>query len=212
MLNLNEAAALMNKVYYQTHTVQIKEQIDIKGVQAYLVDGDILVIPGTNQFSDWFRFNFDVYDLFGGQSDGWEVAAGDSGARWHAGFLEHAMTVYAFAKTLRPKFIIGHSLGAASAQIVGSSLQIPTIGFASPKPNKGRQRLKGEEFVLNICRTDDTVCHVPMGFLGFRHVGNTYWISPDGINVGEDHRIDEYIELMSENRVAQHLPATWPKG
>ena len=102
-MNVLEAAELVRTVYYEKNASRIRHQIDVKGVQAAFLEGEILVIPGTNEFSDWFRFNFDVYDLFGGESEGFEVSRGDSGARWHAGFLEHAQTVYAFAKPLRPK-------------------------------------------------------------------------------------------------------------
>ena len=210
-LRIRDAADYVNYAYNRPDEDDIKESISLKGVQAYLLKNDTLVIPGTNEFSDWYRFNFDVYDLFGGQSEGFEIAQGDSGARWHAGFLEHAMTVYAFAKPLKPKFIVGHSLGAASAQIVGSSLRVPTIAFASPKTNRGDQILRGEEYVVNFCRTDDTVCHVPPGFLGFRHVGKTVWLNPKGINFGEDHRIDQYIALMGEDHIKEFLPITWPE-
>ncbi len=54
-----------------------------------------------------------------------QAATGDSGKHaWHAGFLKHAQTVHASVSGMPepPKLIIGHSLGAASAQIVGASL------------------------------------------------------------------------------------------
>ena len=185
--------------------------IDVRGVQAeYLKDGT-LVIPGTNELSDWFEFNFDLVSSSGNEGHGFEVSPGDSGARWHAGFLEHAQLVYAFAKPLKPKLIIGHSLGAASAQIVGTSLRTPTIAFASPRTHRGRTQIPGEGWVVNICRTDDTVCHVPPNFLGFRHVGSRYWISPNEVNDGEDHRMDNYIALMETKRIKDKLPATWPR-
>jgi hypothetical protein len=203
-----DAAKVMQAVYDETNDDDVKMRIDIRGVQAvYLKDGT-LVIPGTNELSDWFEFNFDVISPTMGH--GFEIVPGDSGAQWHAGFLEHAQTVYAFAKPLRPKLIIGHSLGAASAQIVGMSLKTPTIAFASPRTNRGNVRLGGEGWVVNLCRADDTVCHVPPNFLGFRHIGSVYWMMPEEIHEGEDHRIDKYLALIDKAPHKDRLPATWP--
>ncbi|SLN45302.1 hypothetical protein PSA7680_02314 [Pseudoruegeria aquimaris] len=157
-LKLSDAAETMRQIYCDPAAAEVEVSLDIRGVQVYFLKNGTLVIPGTNEFSDWFEFNFDV---FGTEGHGFEVAQGDSGAVWHAGFLEHAQTVFSFAKPLKPKFIIGHSLGAASAQIVGSSLRIPTIAFASPRTNRGEKRFSGAGWVLNICRVDDTVCQVP---------------------------------------------------
>ncbi|PYE85493.1 hypothetical protein [Pseudoroseicyclus aestuarii] len=210
-MEIINAANLIKEIYSSRDRIDVHTEIDLSGVQAAYLNDGTLIIPGTNEFSDWYRFNFDVYDLFGGTAEGFDVARGDSGASYHAGFLEHATTVYAFAKPLKPKLIIGHSLGAASAQIVGSSLQIPALCFASPKTLRSSQRIKGEDFVMNICRSDDTVCHVPMGFLGFRHIGKTLWLNPQGSNAGQDHRIDEYLELMEHEVFEDLLPKGWPE-
>lgn len=208
-LALEEAAALIRDAYAGTLGDRVHTPIDIRGVQAvYLTDGT-LVIPGTNEFSDWFDFNLN----FGGEitdGHGFEVAPGDSGTRWHAGFLEHAQIVYSFAKGLRPKFIVGHSLGAASAQIVGTSLQVPTIAFASPQTCGSSARLPGEGWVINLCRVDDTVCHVPPRFLGFRTIGSRYWLSPDEPNPGEDHRIENYMAMLGLRKVRDRVPMAWP--
>lgn len=209
-MELLEAAHVVQDIYKNPNSRDVEEQIDINGVQAYVLKGGILVIPGTNEFSDWFDFNFDVFDSGGSESHGFSVVSGDSGVKWHAGFLEHAQYVYAFAKPQKLKLVIGHSLGAASAQIVGWSLGLPTIAFASPKTCRGVSKLDGTEKVLNLCRSDDTVCHVPPGFLRFKHVGKTIWMNPDGIDFGEDHRIDEYIEIMKEPRFKELLPKSWP--
>ncbi|NIZ09844.1 hypothetical protein [Pseudooceanicola sp. HF7] len=202
-----QAAETMERIYAGTDHPDVVEQIDLNGVQAvYLSDGT-LVIPGTNEPSDWTRFNF---NLFGDARHGFATLTGDSGTAWHAGFLAHAQMVYAFAKPLKPRCIIGHSLGAGSAQIVGASLKVPTIAFAAPRPRRHNSRLAGEDHVLNICRTDDTVCHVPFNFLGFRHVGGTSWISPEVVNEGEDHRIANYLDLMRDPVLSRRMPKTWP--
>lgn len=206
---LIDAAATMQAVYDGTGSADVQMRIDIRGVQAvYLKDGT-LVIPGTNELADWFEFNFNLVSPTDGH--GFEVVPGDSGAQWHAGFLEHAQTVYAFAKPLQPKLIVGHSLGAASAQIVGLSLRVPTIAFASPRTHRGKTRLAGEGWVVNICRADDSVCHVPPNFLGFRHIGSVYWIAPEQIEDGIDHGVDHYIALLGAEKAKSRLPATWPR-
>ncbi|MCR8548108.1 hypothetical protein M4578_09725 [Salipiger sp. P9] len=204
------AADYIRDAYAKDLGDRIHTSIDIRGVQAHYLKDGTLVIPGTNELSDWFDFNLQ----FGGtpmDGHGFEVVPGDSGTLWHGGFLEHAQIVYTFAKGLRPKFIVGHSLGAASAQIVGASLSTPTIAFASPKTCKSRSQMPGEGWVMNICRIDDTVCHAPPAFLGFRNVGSLYWLSPDEVNPGEDHKIGNYIELLKLKRVQERVPTAWPR-
>lgn len=200
-MSLTEAAEIMQATYHGTTGDETVSGFDVAGAQAVLLkrgDRRILVIPGTNERSDWTDFNFDLL-------------AGDSGTNWHAGFMRHARLVYTFAKMADPHFIIGHSLGAASAQIVGMSLRRPTIAFASPRPMRSREQPPGAGWVVNICRTDDAVCWVPPPLLGFHHVGSSYWLSPDEPHVGEDHRIDKYISLLGLARIAEHVPQVWPR-
>ncbi|MGX9355365.1 hypothetical protein ACS3SW_09440 [Roseobacteraceae bacterium S113] len=210
-LGVLEACDIIEASYEKTNGADVLHEIDIRGVQAQYLKSGVLVIPGTNEMSDWFDFNLNV----AGQTmdgHGFEVVPGDSGSMWHAGFLEHAQIVYTFAKGLRPKFIVGHSLGAASAQIVGTSMGVPTINFASPQTLKGRpsNRLRKEGWVVNFCRLDDTVCHVPPKFLGFRTLGSRYWLTPDEINVGEDHHISNYRSILKTKKVQDRVPLQWP--
>ncbi|SIS83110.1 hypothetical protein SAMN05421759_104138 [Roseivivax lentus] len=209
-LKVLDAADLIRDAYANDLGDRVQTAIDIRGVQAYFLKDGTLVIPGTNEFSDWFDFNlrFGNVDV---QGHGFEVVPGDSGTLWHGGFLEHAQIVYTFAKGLRPKFIVGHSLGAASAQIVGASLAVPSIAFASPKTCRSRQRMPGEGWVLNICRIDDAVCHVPPSFLGFRTIGSHYWLTPPEADADEDHRIHNYKELLRLARVKERVPTEWPR-
>lgn len=210
-LNVLDACDMIEAAYDGSNSPDVEHQIDIRGVQAMYLKSGVLVIPGTNEMSDWFDFNLDIA---GSVTDGhgFEVVPGDSGSHWHAGFLEHAQIVYTFAKGLRPKFIVGHSLGAASAQIVGTSLGVPTIGFASPQTLRGAptNRLGKEGWVVNFCRVDDTVCHVPPKFLGFRTLGSRYWLSSDTINVGQDHSIDNYRSILKLKKTQDRVPMIWP--
>ena len=113
---------------------------------------------------------------------------GDSGAYWHKGWMRQARILYAFALLHKPKFIVGHSLGAAIAQIVGASLNIPTLCFASPRPYWGWKKVLHWEVVQNIIRKDDRVCYLPfkpkgllklvVGPWQFRHVGWVTTLTP----------------------------------
>lgn len=189
--------------------LDVVERIDIEGVQAVTLKGGVMVVLGANEIADWFDYNLDFIPGPESEHVGFSVIPGDSGARWHAGFLEHARFVYAFAKPQRPKLIAGHSLGAAAAQIVGASLGVPAIGFGSPRPLRQRRQFRGEGWVLNVCRSDDTICYVPPGFLGFRHVGSVRWLTPPQPDPGEDHSMDEYIEVLEAGH-GSTLPETWP--
>ena len=208
-LNMLDAARMVEETYAGSNKSDIETSIDVAGVQAVYLKNGVLVIPGTNEFSDWFDFNLNINDK-AVSGHGFEVVAGDSGALWHAGFLEHAQMVYMFAKGVRPKFIVGHSLGAASAQIVGMSIRTPTIAFASPQTCRSRDRLQNEGWVVNVCRIDDAVCHVPPKFLGFRTIGSRYWMKPDELDADEDHKISNYAALLKLKRIQEQVPVDWP--
>ena len=210
-IDVAEAARLMQSVYYNLRSVDLIDQIDIRGAQAYLLKGDILVIPGTNEHADW-GYNLHVSEQNGAEVHGFRVIAGDSGRQWHAGFLRHAEFIFGFAKRARPKFIVGHSLGGASAQILGVSLSVPTVTFGAPRPLRASTPLPGEGWILNLCRIDDEVCRLPPTMLGFRHVGSLRWLQPAEAHVGEDHRIDNYIEIMGEEKVAARVEGQWPRA
>ncbi|WP_227267637.1 alpha/beta hydrolase family protein [Roseobacter weihaiensis] len=210
-ISLLDAAQIMEDTNNETNADDLHTAIDVAGVQAYYLKSSILVIPGTNELSDWFDFSLDFAGI-DHDGHGFDVVAGDSGTLWHGGFLEHAQRVYMFAKGLRPKLIIGHSLGAASAQIVGMSLRVPTIAFASPQTSRrsNRERLPHEGWVINLCRVDDTVCYLPPKILGFRTIGSRYWLIPDKVDDEDDHRIAAYTALLKLKRVKDRVPTHWP--
>jgi hypothetical protein len=200
-MKIVEAAQLMAKAYYDKTSLGADVSISLRGMEAhFLRSSGTLIIEGTNSFDDWFDYNF---DLFGDLS----TVAGDSGARYHQGFYNHAMRAYAFAKPFKDqiRLVLGHSLGAASAQIAGPSLGKRTIAFASPRP-----LLRGDpvspHLVTNYCREDDLVCEVPPGLfggaIGFQHIGAVVWMKPEKRHAGEDHRIDKYIQMFT-NEMAQ---------
>ena len=192
-MQIADACDLIQKAYEGKLGSRLKVPLDLDGAQAYLLKDDTLVIPGTNEVSDWGDFNFDV-------------TSGDSGRTWHAGFMKHARIVYPFAKAGGAKRVLGHSLGAASAQIIGCSLGIPALCFASPRPLRGKKKFKGEHRVINVCRFDDAVCYFPFGFLNFRHLGKVHWISPGEPQSEGSHTIPDYLRVLGTGKIKPKLP------
>ena len=183
------AAARLIVLDYAGALPNVLERIDLNGVQSaiFLVGEEkVLLIRGTNQMSDWLRYNFNFLP---------ENAPGDH-YKWHGGFLRHAQIAYAFAKNKGVTLVIGHSLGAAAACIVATSLAIPAITFATPRPLFGPELPPSSSLIVNYCRVDDLVAMVPPSFLGFGHCGQVHWLETHGNHVGEDHRIQHYIELL----------------
>ncbi|MEM7438344.1 MAG: hypothetical protein AAF393_02005 [Pseudomonadota bacterium] len=194
-----DAAALIDAAYEDALGSSTQKKPDSDGVQAYLMRDGTLVIPGTNELSDWRRYNMNVYDR--------KIADAGGGYRFHSGFLRHASAIYTWVKNKRVKRVTGHSLGAASGQILGAKLNLPVINFASPKVSLKRYRYSNEIQILNFNRKDDRVTKAPRW--GFRHVGQVVWLSQPGGNFGGDHKVARYVELLKDPRYA-HLPKRWP--
>lgn len=196
-MNVLEAAKLMEAVYQAKPTQSGDQSISLGNVQAHYVSAEkALVIEGTNEPEDWVLYNFNLFFSMA-------PTQGDSRSWYHAGFMNHARIVFGWAKMFADKIdvVIGHSLGAASAQIVGPSLKIKTVAFASPRPLL-RGAALNPEFVINYNREDDLVCYVPPGIadglFGYTHIGAVEWMKPAGRNPGEDHRIDKYINILKD--------------
>lgn len=188
---------------------EVKAHISLRGAQAQMMDHGVMVVPGSNELLDWFS-NFDVYDIVGRRFQRRDKARGRNGAVFHAGFLRHASKLQSFARENDARFIIGHSLGAATAQILGTALGIPAIGFASPRVKLGAGKLKNEQMVLNICRADDLVTRVPPSEAGFRRLGRSVRLVPGVTNPGIDHSMLHYIASLNEHVSAKGLPRHWP--
>ena len=183
-----EAARLVKSSY--TDNSDLRAQLIRDGVQTSVrarYGQRILLIQGTNEISDWLNFNFHF----------WPKIDKGATAKWHRGFLDHASVVYDFAKDKTLDVVVGHSLGGAAAQIVGYSLGLPVISLGSPKPLYKWVSPKPIPDVWNFCREDDLVCKVPFGLWGFEHVGNVHWFKPKKRNRGQDHHIDNYIDIMT---------------
>jgi len=94
------------------------------GVQAHMTTRHELIISGTNHWRDMFRYNLHVYEIMSNSSNSYAAVMGiNSRHKWHAGFLKYAYRVFSFVRKLsyKPVTVVRHSLGAAAAQIIGSS-------------------------------------------------------------------------------------------
>lgn len=192
------------------NTKGVVEYFDDKGAQALMLEHNVLVIPGSNELLDWMR-NINVYNILGKTYKAKSQAKSKTGAILHSGFNRHANLLGIFAKKHDAKFIIGHSLGGAAAQILGSWMGVPAIGFASPRVKLGERKVKNEKLILNICRLDDFVTHVPPSEIGFRRLGKTVQLIPPETTPGLDHSMPNYIKALGYDTLGDKLPKTWGK-
>ena len=191
---------LCEHAYRDKSQLKILHELDISGVQALVVEieqGPVLVICGTNERADW-RTNLRVIG-----NSSW-VETGQSGARYAGGWLSWARMVYGFAKDRGCVAATGHSAGGATVSIVGPSLALPTVTFASPRPLISGE-VPGSCLVLNRCRHDDMVPRrLPPPRLGFQHIGAVRWFHPQTRHRGSDHGCTEYLAALTGDE-----PGTW---
>ncbi|MEM6311340.1 MAG: hypothetical protein AAF754_14960 [Pseudomonadota bacterium] len=211
---LKRAAELAEASYSGKSAAVIKSQfkaaLDEDDVQAVLLTDDTLLIPGSNSINDYLRYNLRVRGLF--RRNRLKMVSRVKGApvTWHQGFLAHAKIVqdWLLRKNYTPTFIIGHSLGAASAQILSAGYGIPAIGFAAPRPSRTASARAAADKCLLVNRTDDNVCTLPGGF---HHLGDVRAIKPRAPNFGMDHNMGHYRRAVEEGITARKLPQRWPR-
>lgn len=189
----------------------LRAELDDDDVQALFLKGDILLIPGSNSVADYLKFNLRVLNIGGKRyrlNDD-DTESGASGTIWHQGFLRHAQVIFAWLERerLRPKYIIGHSLGAAATQILVRTYGVPGIGFAAPRPRRNRGAIKHSELCLCINRDDDAVCDLPGSF---HHMGHVHRARAKSSVFGPDHSMKHYRRVIDEQQVAGALGARWP--
>ncbi|MFL4471980.1 hypothetical protein ACERZ8_19635 [Tateyamaria armeniaca] len=189
----------------------LRKELDDDDVQALFLKGDILLIPGSNSVADYLKFNLRVLNIGGKRfrlNDD-HTEAGASGTIWHQGFLRHAQVIFAWLERerLRPKFIIGHSLGAAATQILVRTYGVPGIGFAAPRPRRSRGAIKHSHLCLCINRDDDAVCTLPGSF---HHMGHVHHARAKRSVFGPDHSMKHYRRVIDEQQVAGILGKRWP--
>lgn len=210
---VREAAKLAAHAYNprasRTLAPMIVDECPAPGAEAYLLNNGFLLIPGTNSLLDHFRFNFrplrvghQTYDLRTGST-----TRGASGTIWHQGFFAHAKAIYDWMGSRRPTLIIGHSLGAASTQILSKSWARTGIGFAAPRPRKTLGNNAGEQLCLSVCRVDDPVCALVSQF---HHMGRAPYLVHKRPRFGLNHNMAAYIDAIDNNKGTDPLPRSWP--
>ncbi|MEL6838940.1 MAG: hypothetical protein AAFP85_06585 [Pseudomonadota bacterium] len=211
-----EDAAKLAEASYSSNRItspRVMHSCDHQDVQAHVLEGNILLLPGSNSVKDYRRYNLRPLRLGKQQyrmSDD-KTAKGHSGTTWHQGFLAYSVVVFEWLKTLniRPKYVIGHSLGAAAAQILSKSYGAPGIGFAAPRPKFVKGPVKHHEKCLLINRIDDVVPKLPGAF---SHMGRVKELKARKRRLFLAHSMKYYREIVELGQDAKVLPKHWAGG
>lgn len=208
---LTRAAELAEAAYAgKTHPViapQWKASLHEGDVEAHLLTDNTLLIPGSNSIMDYIRFNLRIQRL--GKRRLRMASSTGTPISWHQGFFAHTKVVqdWLMDNGFKPSFIIGHSLGAASAQILSAGWNVPAVVFAAPRPCRTASARTAARRCLCINRADDRVCNLPGGF---HHLGDVRLCRPRAPSPGLDHSMAHYRQIVAEGLAARLLPAVWP--
>lgn len=210
---ISQAASLADASYsaprHSDLRPRITKTVNAKDVQAYLLDNGLLLIPGSNSAFDYLRYNLRLLNVGGKKFKVKNGATGQVlGRVWHQGFLAHAMHIYNELKSTPPKFIIGHSLGAASAQVLSLLWNVPSVGFAAPRLYAGGMAVNNSRKSLCIWRTDDPVGSLPGA--KFRHAGKSVALGKSRSNSLINHSMRHYRAAIADPNYRSVLPSSWP--
>lgn len=183
-------------------------------------DGNQLIITGSSGWKDYAFYNIRPRRAIPDMVEIDQLTSPDLPQKaFHQGFLLHACRIKEFLGDHMPDGIIGHSLGAASAQILGTALNIPTICLASPQVIKRRflerDALRNAAHpqwnVFNLAWRQDFVTH---GYrsLGFRCLGHRVVVDTQMPNTGIDHFVKDYEKLIISAAAydVEGVPQHWP--
>ena len=185
-----ECAKAIEQAYKGRISYQKKKFISDSGAEAYLNTKGLMVIPGSQGIDDYLKFNLRV---------GWfKMTNKNSKIKFHAGFMKHASDLLDFARTNNVKMITGHSLGAASGQLIAATLNIDAYCFAAPKVLYRGWKSHTSARIFCINRKDDTVCRLPSR--RFKHIGKVIEMTARG-RIGADHKIKHYMTAMNTKSV-----------
>lgn len=203
------------------HGVHVTKRCTVNGVEAYMLNTGCLLIPGSNALEDYLKFNLRVWGLgrrrlsFREEAKAQKVdmttRLGFSRTVWHQGFLRHAQAIHTWiGKDPEdwPKMIIGHSLGAAAAQILSKTWAAPAVGFAAPRPRKSSGKIVLDQLSLSICRDDDIVCFLPSSF---HHMGQKSTLVHANPKPGLNHNMEAYIDALAHPKPGVQVPKTWSR-
>lgn len=210
--SVEDAAKLAEASYKSTNIIspRVMKSCPDRDVQAHFLEGSTLLLPGSNSVRDYLKFNLRPLRL-GHRSlkiDDNGSENGASGTRWHQGFLAYSAVImhWLTLENARPRFIIGHSLGAAAAQILAKSYGVPAIAFAGPRPKFSRNRVKHDRKCLLINRGDDPVPRLPTSFF---HLARVKKIALAQGSDGIAHSMRHYRSIVDQGLSHGLLPSHW---
>ncbi|MEP0012848.1 hypothetical protein [Tateyamaria sp.] len=189
-------------------------------VAAGITSDKILVITGSRGKKDYAAYNLRPFRWLPKMNDIDEIVTANLPKKaFHKGFLLHAARVKQFLGNRKPSIIIGHSLGAASAQILGAHYKVPTIGLASPQvvkrtylePGALRSTTHPQWHVFNMAWKEDLVSR-GLRFTGLRCLGHRVVVASNEPNAGIDHFVSDYERLIVSaiDHKVDALPNNWP--
>ena len=204
----------VNTTFENEFNLRIVDSCPEPGVEAYLLNNGYLLVPGSNSIWDYLKFNLRILNigmprlrLSGSKSEKTVTAA--SGITWHQGFFSHANHVQKWIGPDQSKWpirVIGHSLGAASAQILSTIWSVPSVGFAAPRLRKADVPPRFRNLSLSICRQDDLVCRYPRAF---ERLGDSVNLAHRKPRLGMNHNMKAYLDAMENPAEGIVLPQSW---
>jgi len=182
--------------------------------------GNILVVTGSDSFQDYVFYNLRPLRTLPDLPEIDQLTLPDlPRSAYHKGFLLLAARVKRFLGDHLPDYIIGHSLGAAGAQLLGTGLNVPTVCLASPQVVKRKYlqaaSLRSSEHpqwnVFNLAWRQDLVTR-GYRMTGLRCLGHRVVVDTTRPNFGIDHFVADYEKIIIKAEAYQTagLPATWP--
>lgn len=185
---------------------QWQDTLNQDDVTAHLLTDRTLLIVGSNSWRDYVRFNLRIQRLGAPRLS---LAKVQTPATWHQGFLAYTKGVqdWIMAKGIAPRFIIGHSLGAAATQILSAGWGIPGIAFAAPRTCRTASAQALAPHCLCVNRTDDLVCTLPGRF---HHLGRVHAYKPLAPSPGMDHHMRHYRAAVADGVPRRIIPERWP--
>lgn len=210
---VKDAATLAEASYKAGRIVspRVIKSLDHDDVQAHLLEGNILLLPGSNSVRDYVKFNLRPLRI-GNQrmvlKHATDTQKGASGTKWHQGFLQYSIEIFEWLKkeNVTPNYIIGHSLGAAAAQILSKTYNAPAIGFAAPRPKWSKHGVVQDGRCLLVNRSDDPVPKVPSTY---HHMGKTKLFKSKKHRTLFAHSMGHYIDVIKEDNKFKVIPETW---